>query len=85
MFISIAMYPVIRSSDEQAFINMSEERERKKRLSLRNRCGLFQVKAWLSRPKNMVASDPSEVTQEMPQDPRQSGVVADRLINDMIK
>ena len=30
-------------------------------LSLRNRCGLFQVKAWLSRPKkNMAASDPSE-------------------------
>ena len=47
---------------------MSEE-SGKKTLAFRNRCGLFQVKAWLSRPKNMVASDPSEVTQEMPSDP----------------
>ena len=65
MFISIAIYSAIRSYDEQAFDNMSEESE-KKTLSLRNHCGLFQVKAWLSRPKNMAASDPSELTQEMP-------------------
>ena len=58
-----AMYTTIRSYDEQSFDNMSEESE-KKTLSLRNRCGLFQVKAWLNRPKNMAASDPSEVTQE---------------------
>ena len=50
---------------------MSEESEKKKTLSLRNRCGLFQVKAQLNRPKNMVASDPGEVTQETPKDPRE--------------
>ena len=60
-----AMYPTICSYDEQAFDNMSEESERKM-LSLRNCCGLFQVKAWWSRPKNMVASDPSEVTLDTP-------------------
>ena len=59
-----AMYITICSHDEQAF-NMSEESE-KYTFSLRNCCGLFQIKAWLSRPKNMVASDPSEVTQDTP-------------------
>ena len=50
------MYTVIRSYVEQAFDNMSEESEKKKKtLSLRNRCGLFQVKVWLSRPKNKAA------------------------------
>ena len=61
------MYTAIHSYDEQTFNNMSEESEKKqKTLSLRNRRGLFPVKAWLSRPNNMVASDPSEVTQETP-------------------
>ena len=61
-----AMYTVMyKCNDEQAFDNMSEESEKKqKTLSLRNHCGLFQVKALLSRPKNMAVSDPSEVTQE---------------------
>ena len=69
-FLSIALYPAIRSYDEQAFDNTSEESGKKKKtLSLRNHCGLFQVEAWLSRSKNMAASDPSEVTQETPQDP----------------
>ena len=46
------MYTAIRSCDEQAFDNMSEEGEKKnKKLSSRNRCCLFEVKAWLSRPK----------------------------------
>ena len=81
MLISIAMYPAIRSYDEQAFDNMSDESEKKHTLSLRNRCGLFQVKAWLSRPKNMVASDPSMVTQETPFDP-ESEVAEDRLMKD---
>ena len=45
-----AMDIVIRSFDEQAF-NMSEESEKTKTLSLRNRCGLFQSKAWLTRPQ----------------------------------
>ena len=72
-FIIIAMYTAIRSYDEQAFDNMSDESEKKHTLSLRNRCGLFQVKAWLSRSKNMVASDPSEITQDTPQDPRERG------------
>ena len=44
------METVSRGFAEQAFDNMSEESE-KKILSLRNCCGLFQVKAWLSRPK----------------------------------
>ena len=59
------MYTVIVSYDEQTFDNMSEESE-KKSLSFRNRCGLFQVEAWLNMPKNMAGSDPSEVTQEKP-------------------
>ena len=58
-----AMYTAIRSYDEQVFDNTSEESE-KITLSLRNRGGLFQVKARLSRPKNMAASDPSKGTQE---------------------
>ena len=77
MFISIAMYPAIRSYDEQAFDNMSEEsaKKNKKKLSLRNRCGLFQVKAWLSRPEKNgglrsqdAFSDPiaSEVAKDVP-------------------
>ena len=49
-----AMY-TIRNCDEHAF-----------NMSIRNRSGLFQVRAWLRRPKNMAASDPSEVTQETP-------------------
>ena len=66
------MYTVIHSYYEQAFDNMNEESE-KKALLFRNRCGLFQVKLSLSRPKNMGVSDPSEVTQETPEDPRQRG------------
>ena len=49
----------------------------KKNLSLRNCCGLFQVKARFSRPKNMVASDPSDVTKDMPQDPIERKVSED--------
>ena len=60
------MYPVIRRYDEQAFDNMSDESEKKKTLSLRNHCGLFQIKALLSRLRNMAALDPSEVTQDKP-------------------
>ena len=67
-----AIYSAICIYDEQAFNNMSEESETKT-LLLKNRCGLFQVKVWLSRPKNMVASDLSEVTQDMPEDPRERG------------
>ena len=47
----------IRSYDEQAFDNMSEESEKKnnlRALSLINRCGLFQLKAVLSRLNKMV-------------------------------
>ena len=62
---------------------MSEKSENKT-LSFRNRCGLFQVKALLSRPKNVVASDPSEVTQKMSSDP-ESEVSEDRLMKDIIK
>ena len=65
------MYTTIHSCDEQAF-DMSEENE-KLTLSLINRCVLFQVNVRLSRPTNMAASDSSEVTQEMPQDPRERG------------
>jgi len=58
-------YTAIRYYDEQEFGNMSEESETTT-LSLRNRWGLFQVKALLSRPKNMAASNPSGVTKETP-------------------
>ena len=58
------MYATFHSYDEQAF-DMSSESE-KKTLSFRNCCRMFQVEEWLSRPKNMAASDPSEVTQETP-------------------
>ena len=44
---------------------------------LKNRCGLFQIKAWLSSPKNMVASDPNEVTQDAPKDTIESKVAKD--------
>ena len=52
---SIAMYPMICKYDGQAFDDMSEKSEEKtKTLSLRNHCGLFQVKALLNRPNKMV-------------------------------
>jgi len=73
VFISIAIYPAIRSCDEEAFDNMSEESEKTQTLSLRNHYGLFQVKAWLNRPKYMVASDRSEVTKDTPFYPIESG------------
>ena len=38
---------------------------------------MFQVNAWLSRPKNMAASDPIKVTQDMPSDPTESEVAKD--------
>ena len=56
---------------------MSEESEKKKTLSLRNRCGLFQVEAWFRMPKNTAASDSSEVTLDTPGDPRESEVAED--------
>ena len=54
-FINIAMYQAIRRNDDQAFDDMSEESENKflSALALRNHCGLFQVKALLSRPNKM--------------------------------
>jgi len=45
------MYPAIRSDDEQAFDNMNDESGKKKTFSFTIYCGLFQVKASLSRPK----------------------------------
>ena len=42
---SIAMYPAIRSYDEQAFDNNMSEESEKKTLSLRKHCGLFRVEA----------------------------------------
>ena len=59
------MYTAIRSSGEQASDNVSEESENKSLLH-RNRCGLSQVTAWFSRPNNVAAFDPSEVTEDMP-------------------
>ena len=57
-----AIYTVIRRYVDQAFNDMSEESEKKlSTLSLRNRCGLFHVKALLSRPKNNGKLRPSEV------------------------
>ena len=79
VFISIVMYPAICRCDEQAFDNISEESE-KKPLTLRNHCGLFQVKAWLSRPKNMATSDSREVTRETPKDHMQREVAEDCLL-----
>ena len=38
----------------------------------------------VEQAKNMVASDPSEVTQETPEDP-ESEVAEDRLMKDIIK
>ena len=64
VFISIAMDPAICSYDEQASNDIGEESE--KTLSLRNCCGLFQVKAWLKKANSMAASDPSEATHNMP-------------------
>ena len=52
--ISIAMYPEICRYEDEAFDDMSEDSEKifLSALSLRNCCGLFQVKALLSKPKN---------------------------------
>jgi len=69
----------------KAVDNMSEESGKKTTLSLRNCCGLFQLKACLSRPKNMTASDPSEVTQDVPEDLTESKVAKDRQMKDIIK
>ena len=43
--------------------------------------------AWLNRPKNKVASDPSEVTQEMPYPGKtpESKVAKDHLMKDIIQ
>ena len=68
MFISIAMYPATRSYDKQLVPS----------------CDLFHIKVRLSRPKNMVASDPSEVAQELLKTP-DSEVAKDRLMKDIIK
>ena len=69
-FISIAIYPlhcnVIFRYDDQPFNDISEESE-KKTLSLRNRCGPFQVKALLNKPKKWQVKTPafdSEVTKD---------------------
>ena len=78
------MYPAILSYDEQASDNMSEESGKKKTLSLRNRCGLFEVEALLSRPKNMAASDPSRLPRKCLQTP-DSEVAEDLLMKDIIK
>jgi len=54
------MYQRIPRNDDQAFDNYtSEESEKKTSLSLRNRCGLFQVKACLSRPKTWWLQTPA--------------------------
>ena len=54
------MYPVIRSHDEQALDNMSEEKKR----SLTYRCGPFQIKALLSRPQKNGESRPPSRGQQ---------------------
>ena len=55
-------------------------------LSLRNRCSLFRIKAWLveQAKNNMDASDTSEVTKETPSDPG-SEVAEDHPMKDIIK
>ena len=73
MFISIAVGPAIRSSDEQAFdYNMSEESEnnnfivKKSLWPVPSRCQVEQA-------KKQGGFRPSSVIQETPQDPRQRG------------
>ena len=50
-----AMYTAIRRYEDQAFDDISEESEKNilSTLSLINCCGLFQLKALLSRPNKM--------------------------------
>ena len=79
MFISNAICPAIHSYDEQAFNNMSEGSEKKK-LSLRNRCGLFHVMleqakktGWLQTPARL------------PRKRLENEVAEDHLIKDTIK
>ena len=68
------MHPAIRMYDERGLDNMSEESEKKNFIVKKSLQPVpSQGKVRLSRPKNMAASDPSEVTQETPQDPRQRG------------
>ena len=62
---------MIRSYDEHAF-DMSEESEKEKfivKKSLRP----VPSRGMVEQAKNMVASDPNEVTQDMPEVPREWG------------
>ena len=78
------MYAAIRNSDEQAF-DMSEESEEEKTLSLRNHCGLFHVKARLSkRKKTWQHQTPARLPRIRLKTP-DIEVAEDRLLKDIIK
>ena len=72
-----AISTAIHRYGDEAFDDMREESEKNKNilsaLSSINHCGLFQLKAWLSRSKNLAASDPSELSEDTPKDPREQG------------
>ena len=66
------MYTAIRSYDEQAF-DISEESEEKKTFHEEIIAACSKGRRGWAGQKNMAASDPSEVTQETPEDPRERG------------
>ena len=67
------MYPVIRSYDEQVFDNMSEEMGEKNNFIFKKSLRPFPSRGKVEQAKNMVASDPSKVTQDTPEDHKEQG------------
>ena len=67
-----AMYTESRSYDEQAFDNMSEESERKN-LIVKKSLRPVPIQGVVEEAKKVAASDPKEITQEKPEDPKGRG------------
>ena len=61
------MYAAIHSCDDQAFYNLSEESENTNFI-LKKSLWPVQSKGMTEQAKNMAALNPSEVTQETPED-----------------
>ena len=67
-----AMCTESRSYDEQAFDNMSEESERKN-LIVKKSLRPVPIQGVVEEAKKVAASDPKEITQEKPEDPKVRG------------
>ena len=66
------MYPAICTYDDQAFNNMSEESEEKNNFVMNKSLRPVPSQGMVEQAKkHMAASDPSSVTQEFAEDPRE--------------